>query len=183
MRTTMGTWEELAGAYRPALMVRHGGLHIGTPAEMAVVAGGIEAAGQPLERVRAGDPRLADFGIALRDGEPAVYEPAAGVMWTSEVRGALADEARRAGADLRDHTGVTGVEPAGDGFRVTTAGGTETYQRLIVAGGPWAFRLAPRAPGLSSSAAGSSWSGRRTRRSATGGRARGWTTPASATTG
>lgn len=147
MRTTLGTWQDLAARTGRNLMVRHGGLHIGTPAEMAVVAGGIEGAGQPLERVSAGDARLSDFGIALADGEPAVYEPAAGVMWTSEVRGALADEARRAGAELRDHTEVTGVEPTGGGFRVTAAGRTGTYRRLIVAGGPWAFRLAPRAAG------------------------------------
>jgi sarcosine oxidase len=145
MRTTMATWQALAARTGRSLMVRHGGLHIGGPAEMAVVAAGIAGAGQPLEEVRAGGARLADFGITLRDDEPAVYEPAAGVMWTSEVRGALADEARHAGAELREHTEVTGVEPAGDGFAVAAGGRIDTYHRLIVAGGPWAFRLAPRA--------------------------------------
>lgn len=145
--TTMATWQSLAARTGRSLMVRHGGLHIGGPEEMAVVAAGIAGAGQPLEEVRAGATRLRDFGITLREGEPAVYEPAAGVMWTSEVRGALADEARRAGAKLREHTEVTGVEPVADGFSVTANGRVETYQRLIVAGGPWAFRLAPLAAG------------------------------------
>lgn len=147
MRSTMTTWQSLAARTGRSLMVRHGGLHIGGPEEMAVVAGGITGAGLPLEELRAGDARLRDFGITLRDGEPAVYEPAAGVMWTSEVRAALADEARRAGARLREHIEVTGVEPAGDGFAVTAGGRVETYRRLILAGGPWAFRLAPSAAG------------------------------------
>jgi sarcosine oxidase len=132
-------------------MDRHGGLHTGSTETIATVTGGIVAAGQPYEVVHPGDARLAAFGAVLGDHEPAVFEPAAGMMWPSQVRAALAEAARTAGAALYDHTTVTAIEPLpGDRVRVHvfdghSGAGYTDCDRVVLAGGPWAFRLAPAA--------------------------------------
>jgi sarcosine oxidase len=147
MRETMPRWDALARQTGRTLMRLRGGFHTGTSDDVATVSGAIRDAGQPYEIVRAGDRRLAEFGIALRDGGTAVYEPGAGVMDTTQVRTALAEAAAAAGARLRDHTEVTAIEPAGETgrIRVRTRDGFDDFDRAIVAGGPWAFRLAPEA--------------------------------------
>lgn len=148
MRTTMPRWESLARQTGRTLMRRHGGIHFGDAEAVATVAGAIRGAEQPYDVIGPGDARLAEFGIAIRDDESAVYEPSAGVMDTTQVRTALAEAARAAGAVLRDHTAVTAIEPVGAGrvgFRIHTADGVDECDRVIVAGGPWAFRLVPEA--------------------------------------
>jgi len=147
MRETMPQWEALARQTGRTLMRLRGGFHTGTRDDVATVSGAIRDAGQPYEIVGPGDRRLAEFGIALPDGGSAVYEPGAGVMDTSQVRTALAEAAAAAGARLRDHTEVVAIEAAGNlgGVRVRTGDGFDDFDRVIVAGGPWAFRLAPEA--------------------------------------
>lgn len=145
MRTTMAQWERLESLTGRDIMRRNGGLHMGTPADMEIVAGGIGAAGQPFEEVTAGAARLDDFGVTLAGDTAAVYEPAAGVMDTTQTRTALAEAATRAGARLRDHVEVTGVESTSAGVRLRTGEGVEGFDRAIVSAGPWAIRLATAA--------------------------------------
>lgn len=147
MRETMPRWDALAQQTGRTLMRIRGGFHTGTSDDVATVSGAIRDAGQPYEIVRTGDRRLAEFGIAVPDGGTAVYEPGAGVMDTTQVRTALAEAAAAAGARLRDHTEVTAIEPTGEAgrVRVRTRDGFDDFDRAIVAGGPWAFRLAPEA--------------------------------------
>jgi sarcosine oxidase len=149
MRTTMPRWEALARQTGRTLMRLRGGFHTGTADNIATVSGAIRDAGQPYEIVAAGDDRLTEFGLSLPDGGAAVFEPGAGVMDTTQVRTALAEAAVAAGAQLRDHTEVIAIESAGDagGVRVRTRDGFADFDRAIVAGGPWAFRLAPEAAG------------------------------------
>src|SRR5262245_56882710 len=145
MLETLPRWEALGRQTGRTLMRRAGGLHLGDPADVATVAGAIGSAGQPYDVVEAGDPRLNAFGITLASGATAVYEPSAGVMDTTRTRTALAEAATAAGAVLRDHTEVLNVSATRDGLRVRTREGLEDFDRVIVAGGPWAFRLAPDA--------------------------------------
>lgn len=150
MRETLAQWERLAALTGREIMRRHGGLHMGTPADMETVVGGMRDAGQPYEEVTAGVTRLDDFGLTLAPDTSAVYEPAAGVMDTTQTRTALAEAATRAGARLRDHVEVTGIESTTAGVSVRTREGVEGFDRVILSGGPWAVRLAPAAaPALS----------------------------------
>jgi sarcosine oxidase len=143
MRSTMHRWEELSRRTGTRLMDRHGGLHMGSADAMAVVANGIADAGQRYEDLDRGSRRLGAFGARLGDTEPGVFEPAAGVMWTSAVRSALAARAVEAGADLRAHTPVEEVDLFATGVGVRTAAGFSLFDHVVVAAGPWAFRLAP----------------------------------------
>jgi sarcosine oxidase len=145
MRSTMRRWSDLAERTGARLMDINGGLHIGPPDLVDVIERGIRDAEQFSERLDAGSARLDTFGIRLDDRDLAVFEPAAGVMWPSAVRGALAAEAARAGATLRDHIRVEDLAETGEGVAIRTGNGVEVFDRAIVAGGPWAFRLAPGA--------------------------------------
>jgi sarcosine oxidase len=145
MLDTLPRWEALGRQTGRTLMRRDGGLHLGEPDDVATVAGAIRSAGQPYDLVEHGDPRLDAFGIALAPGATAVYEPSAGIMDTTQTRMALAEAATAAGAVLRDHTEVTDVAPTGAGLRIRTHEGIDDFDRVIVAGGPWAFRLVPDA--------------------------------------
>jgi sarcosine oxidase len=53
------------------------------------------------------------------------------------------DGARSAGAELRFEQRVAGWEPAGDGVRVTTAGGTFEADRLVICAGAWSRAMVP----------------------------------------
>lgn len=55
----------------------------------------------------------------------------------------IARAARLAGADIREHTGVTEVERVGDEFRVLTASGEEFRSKVLVnVAGAWAGKIA-----------------------------------------
>lgn len=148
MRNTLSRWVALAARTGRTLMTRHGGLHTGDDETIAVVTAGLGDASQPYEPLRPGHPRLAQFGARLAAHEPAVFEPAAGVMWPHEVRAALADQAYAAGARLREHARVTAIEPTTTGaVAIRTDIGVDEFDRVVLAGGPWAFRLAPQVAG------------------------------------
>src|SRR5215475_1107881 len=119
MSSTMPRWESLSRQTGRTLMRRDGGLHFGDVDAVATVAGAIRGAEQPYDVIGPSDARLAQFGIAIGAGESAVYEPSAGVMDTTQVRTALAEAARAAGAALREQSMVTAIEPAADAFAIT----------------------------------------------------------------
>jgi sarcosine oxidase len=143
MRATLPRWEALAARSGRRLMSRHGGLHIGGDT-IAEIRRGIVDSGQIYHEVRPDSPHLAQFGARMDAGEEAVFEPTAGVMWPHEVRAALADAAREAGVLVRCGVPVTSLEPP-TAVRGALRTNGEDFDRVILAGGPWAFRLAPRA--------------------------------------
>jgi sarcosine oxidase len=137
MISTYPRWQRLAAATGRDLLAVHGGLHMGSPADIETSRRIIAGAGQRVERA---DPER--FGVILNDRE-AVFEPTAGVMWTSAVRAALAEVARSARARLRIGAAVERLEDDDGRPIVRTAEGSESFDRVILSGGPWAFRLAP----------------------------------------
>ncbi len=145
MRSTMARWTALADRTGARLMDRHGGLHIGAGRAIDDVERAILDAGQHCQRLDHDSEMLGAFGTRLGADETAVYEPTAGVMWTWTVRDALAREAATTGATLRENTTVNAILPVAGGVAVRTAGGVEIFDHAIVAGGPWALRLAPTA--------------------------------------
>src|SRR5205814_9000369 len=70
-----------------------------------------------------------------------VLEHTAGFLYVERCVRAMADEARRLGADLREDEPVLGWEHAGGGFAVRTPAGRHTAARLVLTAGPWAGRL------------------------------------------
>lgn len=141
MRSTYARWQRLAKQTDRTLMSLHGGMHVGSAEHIAVVAAGITEAGQD---VYDGHAYAADVGMRIPDGESAIFEPTAGVMWPAQARAALAEAASAAGAELREGTPVLEIRAGSGDPVVRTAAGSTGFDRVIVSGGPWAFRLAPQ---------------------------------------
>lgn len=80
-------------------------------------------------------PGLDRSGIGL-----AVWEPDGGYADPVATTQALIAHAKRLGADVRQHTEVTSIEP-GAKVRVVHRAGEDTVDRLLVAAGPWTAPL------------------------------------------
>jgi sarcosine oxidase len=80
----------------------------------------------------------------LPDDFIGVLQPDGGVLQAEPAVAAFQAVARQAGADLRMEERVLGVEPDGDGVRVTTARGEVRAGCAIVAAGPWVKALLPQ---------------------------------------
>jgi sarcosine oxidase len=137
MRSTYPQWRSLERRSGRSLIAMHGGLHLGSRADIDVVRQGILDAGEKVE-----DADTSRFGVEIGN-EAALYEPTAGVMDPPLVRVALAEVARASGAELRTGLAVREIRDDHGRQAIRTDNGLESFDRVILAGGPWAFRLMP----------------------------------------
>ena len=132
-------WEALAKDAGETLLVKTGGLMIGTP-DSAIVAGSTESARRHGLSYRMLSPE--DVGrwfpaFRLEPHEVAVYEEAAGVLFPEKTVAAHLRLAQAAGAELRFGEPVESWV-AGDGsVSVRTPQGRYQAERLVLAAGAW----------------------------------------------
>jgi sarcosine oxidase len=79
--------------------------------------------------------RVPDRGVV------GVLEQASGFLYVERCVRAMADEARRLGATLRDGEAVLGWQASGSGVVVRTAVREYSAAKLVITAGPWAARL------------------------------------------
>lgn len=77
-------------------------------------------------------------GARLHEGMAAIYEAAAGFLWSERGITTHVELAQRHGATIQTDEELQRWEPDGDGVRVTTSRGTYHTARLILTVGPWA---------------------------------------------
>src|SRR5262249_29706772 len=70
-----------------------------------------------------------------------ILEHTAGFLHVDSCVRAMAEQARRLRAQLRENEQVLGWERQGSGFAVRTTQGSYSAARLILTAGPWAARL------------------------------------------
>lgn len=70
-----------------------------------------------------------------------LVEHVAGFLYVDRCVSAMAQEARRLGATLRDGEAVVGWESSSSGVTVRTTGGSYSAAKLVITAGPWAARL------------------------------------------
>src|SRR6478735_4962583 len=151
-----GEWERLEEESGVRLRTRTGGLDAGHRAQ--VIHDALLAHGLPATLLRADEVAERWPGIAL-DG-PACFHPDAGHLDPDLTVSTLLDLATRSGAELREHTSMTRVEPVTDGLLVHTAAGPpppgpgagrarRRPQRRAVAAAPCRAGGAVRCRGLS----------------------------------
>ena len=141
-------WRELEAETGAALLTLTGGLMIGPP-EGRIVAGTLSSV-----REHGLEHRVLDAGEAgrlhrrhvLEPDEVAVWEPRAGFVRPELAVSSAAARAADLGAELVLETRVEALEPAGDGFRISTAAGEWTARHLILSAGAWVTRFAPGLP-------------------------------------
>ncbi len=127
-------WDRLEDESGVVLRTRTGGLDAGAGREQemyaAMRAQGVEATLLPAAAVAERWP-----GIAL-DGE-VCFHPDAGHLDPDLTVATLLDLAVGGGAELREHTPLTRIEPVADGLLVHHASGHDRVGSVVVAAGAW----------------------------------------------
>jgi sarcosine oxidase len=143
-------WDRLEDESGAPLRVPTGELDVGAGRAETVHAA-LTAAGVPVTYLSSDEVADRWPGIAVG---PAAYHADAGYLDADGTVRACVDLAVRHGAELREHTVMTRLEPSGDGVVVHTEGGSERVQRVVVAAGAWLPELldglgvAPPLPGF-----------------------------------
>ena len=148
VRRAHALWRELEADGDRPLLHTCGVLSVG-PADAGSLAGVERSARQhgiPLEALGAGEVAHRFPGLTLPEGHQSQLEPGAGVLSPEAgVMGHLA-AARRAGAEIRSGTRVTGWRATPHGVEVEIGGETVHADRLVLAAGPWMPELLPGLP-------------------------------------
>ncbi|HET7225641.1 MAG TPA: N-methyl-L-tryptophan oxidase [Candidatus Eisenbacteria bacterium] len=138
-------WEELGERRGEMLLRATGGVMIGPP-DGVLVSGALLSArthGLPHERLQAAAARARFPALRLADGEVAVWEPRAGVLFPEACVAAQLADAREAGAALEPGVALLGWQADGAGVRVRTARGEIAAGALVLACGAWLPQLLP----------------------------------------
>lgn len=146
VRRALELWRELEDdAGVTALLVRNGGLTIGSP-DGELVHGVLTSAREyHIDHELLGPAELAvRFPFyRLKGDDVAVWEPGAGFVRPEPIIRAHLALARRHGAELSTDMRVTGWEASSGGVRVETANGTFEAGHLVVTAGAGAGALLP----------------------------------------
>ena len=128
-------WDELERASGQTLFHRTGLVIYGRDREGSVVRGVRRSAA--LHRIPIEAGREVSWFRAAADHE-SVYEPGAGYLEVENCLRAYTAEARRLGADIREHERVLDWREVSGGVEVRTLNGTIAAKRLVVTAGAWA---------------------------------------------
>jgi sarcosine oxidase len=145
LRRAFELWRDLERGLAEPLLHVTGGLDVG-PAGGVVFEGSLRSCtehGLPHEVLDAG-------ALAKRFGAwhpapdaMAVYQPDAGFLTPERCIAAHLARAERAGATIRTHEQVLGLDPAPGGVRVRTNHGEYEAAQVVLTAGPWMGDLAP----------------------------------------
>src|SRR5579884_595789 len=141
-------WDDLQAQTGEDLLIRTGGLMIGTPGS-EVVAGtraSVEAHKLAHELLDAEgvDRRFPQH--VLDADEIAVFEGPAGVLRPERAVRAMASRAAVLGASVRHGSRVEAVEPGDAGVRVTVDGEVHEFDRVVLSVGAWLPTFMPALP-------------------------------------
>lgn len=143
-------WDRLEDQSGVALRTPTGGLDAG-PHRPEAVQAALAAQGVPVELLAAAQVSERWPGIAVG---PAAFHAGAGHLDADRTVATLVDLAVSAGAELREHTAMTRLEPTAEGVRVHTATGSDLARTVVVAAGAWlpellhGLAVAPALPAL-----------------------------------
>lgn len=147
MPALFGLWRRLEAESNQHLLQMTGGLYMG-PADEPFLVGAQEALRALHHPYRTMTPSelTRDFPqFRLPAGWVALYQEHSGILAASRCVEALARQAVKRGATLREETRVQRIEPTGDGVQmyVTGPSGAETLNaaQLVITAGPWVQKL------------------------------------------
>ncbi|KPV43112.1 N-methyl-L-tryptophan oxidase [Alicyclobacillus ferrooxydans] len=133
-------WEQLEREVDEKLIVKCGGLMIGSPTS-EVVTGAILAAQRhelTYEVLSKQDVQRRYPFFALDDTQQAVFEPDAGYLFSELAVKAHVQQAIKAGAELKLGCQVAGWSKSGDGVEIQISGETVYADKLLLTVGAWA---------------------------------------------
>lgn len=137
-------WEELEAESGQKLLHRSGVLDLAKPG-FAHFPGAARAAaeehGLPYEWLDGEEIRRRWPAWNAPDDWQGLFESRSGFLVVEPALRAMAESARRAGGEVREHEPVQAWRVDGDGVTVSTADGEYHADRLVVTAGSWAGRL------------------------------------------
>ena len=144
MPQTFELWRRLEHESGATLLKDAGTLFVGQPdsAYLNRCCAALDALAFPYELLAGADLAAAHPQFRLPEDWIGLYQSHGGILSATRCVQALAAEAVKRGAVLRENTRVEAITPTDDGVEVrTTSHGEETAYRaaqVIVAAGPWA---------------------------------------------
>jgi sarcosine oxidase len=139
-----GAWTELEERSGERLLLRTGGIDIGSVAggELDAIEKALRAEGRSCERLGTADARMRFPAFAFPDGSEVLHQPDAGILAADRALATMLAEAAADGAVLREREAVLEVRPRRDGVEVVSERSRYAADRVVVAAGPWLGRLA-----------------------------------------
>jgi sarcosine oxidase len=137
-QSALSGWRELEAECGQTLLVHTGALDLG--AEAGSIARAFSACGVPFEQPSPAEIRRR-FGMAVDDGERALFQADGGITRSDRALVAFLDGARQAGAELVERTTVLGLQVEPRHVHVETDGVPLRARAVVVTAGAWAPRL------------------------------------------
>lgn len=135
-------WLALERETGRTLLLRCGGLDIG-PSDGELVSGALRACREHrlTHEYLDGSSLSARFPFERTSRVVAVYQPDACLLAAAQCVLSQAEQARRLGAVIKEHTRVVRIEPGPRSVRVTTEQDTFDADQVVVTAGSWTGRL------------------------------------------
>jgi sarcosine oxidase len=143
-RAAFALWRGLGDEAGEQLVVECGGLDFGPPnaTHLAALGQAMTRAGVAHEAVDADEIRRRFPLLTPPDDVVGFYQADYAMLPADRCLELLAQGARAAGAELREHEPVLAVVPSGSGVEVRTAGATYAAESAVLAAGSWIGPLA-----------------------------------------
>lgn len=152
LREAYRLWEELeAEASAPGSLLRRVGLLLAGSPGGAVLSGcrrSAELHGIEVQVLTHAEVGRRFPGLAAAEWMQGLFEPGAGYLRVEAAVAAMAEAARRGGAELRPGEGAQAWRVLGNGVEVRTASSVHRAGRLLICAGAWSSQFLPQLGGL-----------------------------------
>jgi sarcosine oxidase len=144
LQETFPMWRELEQSSHAQLLTLNGALMIGSPSSDLIKGARTAVAEHGLEVVELeGEEASRRYrGQVIAQKEVAILDRQGGFVRPEEAVDAMIGQLLVHGGELRRNCMVTSV----DGASVTTAAGSESFDAVVIAAGPWTHTLVPWLP-------------------------------------
>ncbi|MDP9226053.1 MAG: FAD-dependent oxidoreductase, partial [Actinomycetota bacterium] len=139
---TKALWDELERESDRSFLHRTGNVSIGAPSMLQRQADALRVHEIDCELALGGELRERWPQLDLPQDEPALYQPDGEVIAADLALGTFVASAIAAGAELREHSRVTGLDQRSDHVVVTTDDDEIAADRVIITAGPWVKQAA-----------------------------------------
>jgi sarcosine oxidase len=138
-RAAFRLWDELIAESGQDLLLRTGGLDLGTPDALAMdgIARTYETLGLPFERLNRDELRRRYPQLDPPEGTIGLHQFNYGILAADRCVATLAARARARGAGVRAEEPVLAIVPEGGGVAVRTPSGVHRADRVILTAGSW----------------------------------------------
>jgi sarcosine oxidase len=138
-RAAFSLWDELHEESGEDLLLRTGGIDVGTPDayNLRSIPETYDALGLPYDWLDHDELGRRYPQYRFPEGSIGLYQQDYGILAASRCVATLAARARAHGADIRDEEAVLEIMPDGDGVSVRTTTGFHRADSVILAAGSW----------------------------------------------